>query len=174
MPEQGQTPTGVPSEKMVPERDVFAVKRQVDRLTQELTERDTQITALGQKLAERESGGDVNVAAGRKQLYEDRQAYLKSAKELTEREKAVQVMELKATAKSLSAEFGVGEEELLKHTTPDAMRIAALEAKVAQKPRLSVGQERGEPISSHKPVKEMSTEEFEKHLTGLRAQAEKR
>lgn len=171
------TETGKPSqlaEKQVPERDLLAVKSRADKLSQELSERDGEIGRLSTRIAELESGGEVDLAEARRHNYQERQAQLKTAKELADREKAIQGRERELQANQLAAEYDVPVEELLRLGTTDEMRIFALQeslkkAKTAV-PATSSRYETGAPASTGKSVADMTEDEFQKHITTLRKQ----
>ena len=129
MPELEEPKQGTQSpQETVPLRDLLAIKSAKEKAEKELQEAQESLTEAQQRVAELESGGEVNQAEARKQLYIAQQTLAKERRALTQREATVVEQERKMHAARLAQQYGVKAEDLLKFNTPVEMQVAALEA----------------------------------------------
>ena len=185
--EKKETPPGGgerPAVKQVPERDLLAVKEQLARTKQELSDMKVQhnriqgeLTKRDQRVLELESGGDVDLAQAKWNFHQDRQKHLNEAEQLENDKKDFQGERRRLLAQQLATEYQVDVEELLKQENPDQMKITALELKLGQPPVEKPKEgaegsfEGGIPSSSKKSVMEMNDADFEAHTKKLRDEA---
>ena len=168
-------------QETVPLRDLLAVKSAKERAERELTESQQSLTDAQQRVAELESGGEVNQAEARKQLYIAQQTLAKERRVLAQRETVVVEQERKLHASQLAQQYVVKAEDLLKFNTPAEMQIAALEAQntalrlTQSQTKPAAGKfEAGAASSTAKAVADMTPAEFAVHVAKLKTEALKR
>jgi len=116
--------------------------------------------------------GDVPEGV-RDQIYKENLEISRRSEELAQREKDIAAAKLDLERKSIIAEFGIDATELEDIETPEAMRVKALETKNAtlqeaiEKGKAG-GFEFGAAISAGVAPKDMTDEQFEAHLKGLK------
>lgn len=173
-----------PGPKMVPERDLIALKlahaKELQALREESAQKDIKLSEQDSKIVELESAGGLGVADAKKKLLEDTKRHQDSIRAFDTRVKAFENEKHQMKATQLSTEYGVEVEELLNLSSEAEMEAYAYKAALAQLQESNKGSastsqyEQGQASASPLDIPGMSDAQFKEHVAKQKTEAEKR